>query len=71
MFYQSYFYIFRQLPSTKRLKERINSGYWNRTPEEEYRIEMIKRNLSPDTKDLIERKDKILATSEPFTPIKI
>jgi len=66
------FYFYRNLPSTKRLKERINSGYWDRTPEEEYRLEMIKRNLNPDTKDLLHRKNELMTRKEdPIEPIKI
>lgn len=66
------FYFYRNLPTTKKIKERIYSGYWDRSPEESYRIEMIKRNLSPDTKDLLRRKEELMTRKEdPITPIKI
>lgn len=64
-------YFYRQIPYTKKIVERINSGYWDRTPEEEYRLEMIKRNLSPDTKDLMERKKEIMSKSDPIKTIEI
>lgn len=64
-------YVFRQLPLTKKLVERINSGYWDRTSEEEYRLEMIKRNFSPNTKDLMHRKNELMSKSDPAEPIKI
>lgn len=66
-----YLFLFRQLPYTKRVTERIYSGYWDRSPEANYRLEMIKRNLNPDSKDLMKRKADILAKNEPIEPIKI
>ncbi|KAF0760337.1 Uncharacterized protein FWK35_00021361, partial [Aphis craccivora] len=45
-------FLFEQLPSTKKLNEKIKNGYWDRTPEENYRLEMIKKNFNPDTKNL-------------------
>lgn len=65
------FLFYRQLPATKRLEERINNGYWDQTPEEKQRIEMIRRNLNPDTKNLLLKKADIMSKSEPFEPIKI
>jgi len=60
------------LPSTKRVKERIYSGYWDRTPEDQYRLEMIKRNLNPDTKDLLRRKEELMTRKEdPLEQIQI
>lgn len=60
------------MPYTKKLKERINSGYWDRTPEENYKLEMIKRNLCPDTKDLMQRRAEILSRNEdPIEKIQI
>lgn len=66
-----FFFFCRNLPFTRRIKERINSGYWDRTPEEEYRLEMIKRNLNPDSKDLLRRRDEILTKNEPIEQLKI
>lgn len=63
--------VFRQLPLTKKLVERINSGYWDRTSEEQYRLEMIKRNFNPNTKDLMQRKNELMSKSDPIEPIKI
>lgn len=53
--------MFRLLPTTRRLKDKINSGYWDQTPEEKYRLEMIKRNLNPDRSDLMLKRAEILA----------
>lgn len=66
------FNFYRNLPKTKKLKERINNGYWDRTPEENYRLEMIRNNLSPDTKDLMRRKAEMLSRNEdPIEQIQI
>jgi len=59
------------LPYTKKLNEKIKNGYWDRTPEENYRIEMIKNNLNPDTKNLMQRRKEIMSKTEEFSPIKI
>ncbi|CAH1726521.1 unnamed protein product [Aphis gossypii] len=64
-------FLFEQLPTTKKLNEKIKNGYWDRTPEENYRLEMIKNNFNPDTKNLKERKEEILSKNEDFVPIKI
>lgn len=32
---------------------------------------MIKRNLNPDSKDLLRRRNEILTKNEPIEPIKI
>ncbi|XP_025405915.1 uncharacterized protein LOC112680128 [Sipha flava] len=63
-------FLFEQLPTTKRLKEKIYSGYWDRTPEDNYRLEMIKRNLNPDMKDLMAKRAE-LSKKEPIVPIKV
>ncbi|CAI6360504.1 unnamed protein product [Macrosiphum euphorbiae] len=64
-------FLFEQLPSTKKLNEQIKNGYWNRTPEENYRLEMIRKNFNPDTKNLKQRKDEVLSKKDDFSPIKI
>lgn len=64
-------FFYRQLPSTKKLNEKIKNGYWDRTPEENYRLEMIKKNFNPDTKNLKDRKEEIMSKKENFVPIKI
>ncbi|VVC41567.1 Hypothetical protein CINCED_3A001721 [Cinara cedri] len=65
-------FLYEQLPATKRLTEKIYSGYWDRTPEEKYRIEMIKRNLNPDTKDLMLKRAEILSQNpDPIKRIEI
>ncbi|XP_026804830.1 uncharacterized protein LOC113548247 [Rhopalosiphum maidis] len=64
-------WLFEQLPSTKILNEKIKNGYWDRTPEENYRLEMIKKNLNPEIKNLKDRKDEIMSKKEDFIPIKI
>lgn len=65
-----FFFFYRQLPSTKRLKEKIYSGYWDRTTEDNYRLEMIKRNLNPDMKDLMAKREE-LSKKDPIVPIKV
>lgn len=57
------------MPATKRLKEKINNGYWDRTPQEEFRLQMIKRNLNPDIEDLMHKRSEILSQNP--DPIEI
>ncbi|KAL5233887.1 hypothetical protein ACI65C_001327 [Semiaphis heraclei] len=64
-------FLFEQLPSTKILNEKIKNGYWDRTPEENYRLEMIKNNFNPDTKNLMQRKKEIMSKKDAFSPLKI
>lgn len=57
-------YCSRQLPASKKIVEQINAGYWDRSDEESYRLEMIRRNLTPDTKDLLRRKTELMSKKE-------
>lgn len=64
-------FLFEQLPSAKKLNEQIQNGYWDRTAEDNYRLEMIKNNFNPDTKNLKQRKEEIMSKKDDFTPLKI
>ncbi|XP_050525228.1 uncharacterized protein LOC126896466 [Daktulosphaira vitifoliae] len=56
--------IYDLLPPTKKLKERIQNGMFDRTAEQEHRMELFRRNLNPDQKDLMMKKAEIMYRKE-------